>query len=82
MRPGGRAAYPTGVQPEPASTPDVEAQAFNGEPDAELLNWFIALIGHRPLDVYIARAFTFDQIPAAHQALRDHHLGKLAIAIG
>jgi NADPH:quinone reductase len=82
VRPGGRAAYPTGVQPEPASTPDVEPQPYNGEPDAELLERFMALIADRPLDVHIAREFTFDQIPAAHHALRDHHLGKLAIAIG
>jgi NADPH:quinone reductase len=82
VRPGGKAAYPTGVQPEPASTPDVEPQAFNGEPDAELLERFTALIGDRPLDVHISREFRFDQIGAAHHALHDHHLGKLAIAIG
>jgi NADPH:quinone reductase-like Zn-dependent oxidoreductase len=82
VRPGGRAAYPTGVQPNPASTPGVEPQAFNGEPDTELLERFMALIGDRPLDVHIAREFTFDQIPAAHHALHGHHLGKLAIAIG
>jgi NADPH:quinone reductase-like Zn-dependent oxidoreductase len=81
VRPGGRAAYPTGVQPEPASTPDVEPQAFNGEPDAALLERFMALVGDRPLDVHVAREFPFDQIPAAHHALRAHHLGKLAIII-
>jgi NADPH:quinone reductase-like Zn-dependent oxidoreductase len=82
VRPGGRAAYPTGVQPQPASTPGVEPQVFNGEPDAELLDRFMALIGDRPLDVHIAHEFTLDQIPAAHRALREHQLGKLAIAIG
>jgi NADPH2:quinone reductase len=81
VRPGGRAAYPTGVQPEPASTPGVELQAFNGEPDAKLLERFVALIADQPLNVHIAREFTFDQIPAAHRALNDHHLGKLAITI-
>jgi NADPH:quinone reductase-like Zn-dependent oxidoreductase len=82
VRPGGRAAYPTGVYPEPAAAPGVEVHPFNGEPDAELLERFVALIGDRSLDVHIAREFTFDQIPAAHRALLDHHLGKLAIAIG
>ena len=82
LRPGGRAAYPTGVQPEPASTAGVEPQAFNGEPDAELLERFLTLIGDRPLEVHIAREFTFDQVPAAHRALGDHHVGKLAIAVG
>ena len=82
VRPGGRAAYPTGVQPEPSSTPAVQPQAFNGEPDADLLERFVALIGDRPLDVHIAREFPFDQIAAAHHALHDHHLGKLAVAIG
>ena len=81
VRPGGRAAYPTGVAPEPASAPGVEPQAFNGEPDAELLERFIALIGDRPLDVHIAREFTLDEVPAAHHALGQHHLGKLAITI-
>jgi NADPH:quinone reductase-like Zn-dependent oxidoreductase len=81
VRRGGRAAYPTGVQPQPVSTPGVEPQAFNGEPDAELLGRFLALMGDRPLDVHIAREFTLDQIPAAHHALRKHHLGKLVIAI-
>jgi NADPH2:quinone reductase len=81
LRPGGRAAYPTGVFPEPASTAGIEPQAFNGEPDAELLERFTALIGGSPLDVHIAQEFTLDQIPAAHHALGDHHLGKLAIAI-
>jgi NADPH:quinone reductase len=81
VRPGGRAAYPTGVQPEPAST-DVEPQAFNGEPDAELLDRFMSLIADRPLEVHVAREFAFDQIPAAHDALGEHHLGKLAITIG
>ncbi len=82
VRPGGRVAYPTGVQPEPASTPSVEPRAFNGEPDPELLERFAALVGDGPLDVHIAREFTFDQIPAAHRALHEHHLGKLAITIG
>jgi NADPH:quinone reductase len=82
VRPGGKAAYPTGVHPEPASTAGVEPQAFNGEPDTELLERFMALIGHRPLEVHVAHEFPFDQIPAAHHALHDHHLGKLAIAIG
>jgi NADPH:quinone reductase len=81
VRPGGRAAYPTGVQPEPAWTPGVELQAFNGDLDAELLERFIGVIGDQPLKVHIAREFTFDQTPAAHRALHDHQLGKLAITI-
>jgi len=81
VKPGGRAAYPTGVQPEPAPALGVEPQAFNGEPDAKLLERFVGLIGDRPLDVHVAREFTLDQIPAAHHALREHHLGKLAITV-
>ena len=81
LRQGGRAAYPTGVQPDPGSTPGVEPRAFNGEPDAELLGRFMALIGDRPLVVHIAREFTLGEVATAHHALREHHLGKLAIAI-
>jgi NADPH2:quinone reductase len=80
VQPGGKAAYPAGVQPEPASTTDVEPKAFNGEPDAELLERFMSLIDDSPLEVHVAREFAFDQIPAAHEALGEHHLGKLVIA--
>jgi NADPH:quinone reductase len=82
VRSGGRAAYPTGVQPEPAPTDGIEPQAFNGEPDPELLERFMEIIGDRPLEVHVAREFAFDQIPAAHDALGEHHPGKLTIAIG
>jgi NADPH:quinone reductase len=82
VRPGGRAAYPTGVQPEPRSTSGVEPVAFNGEPDAELLRRFVELIGDRPLDVHIAREFALEEVASAHRALGEHHPGKLAIVIG
>jgi hypothetical protein len=79
--PLGRPAYGVPLA-EPAAGPGVEPRVFDGEPDAELLQRFVAVIGDRPLEAHIAREFTLDQIPAAHHALLDHHLGKLAIAIG
>lgn len=65
----------------PSRSPTPLADSPPAAPDASSSR-FMTLIGDRPLDVHIAREYTFDQIPAAHHALGDHHLAELAIAIG
>ncbi|HEY8547079.1 MAG TPA: NADP-dependent oxidoreductase, partial [Acidimicrobiales bacterium] len=37
VRDGGRVAWPTGVQPEPAARPGIDRRNYNAEPDPELL---------------------------------------------
>jgi NADPH:quinone reductase-like Zn-dependent oxidoreductase len=70
----GRAAYPTGVMPEPAATP------YNGEPDRDILDRLDKLIAAAPpFDVHVARAFPLAAAADAHRALDEHHLGKLVL---
>ena len=79
LRQGGRAAYPTGVQPIPEERPGVKIQSFDGEynpPPFEKLN---RLIEAGPFEVHVARTFTLDQAVEAQRALDDHYLGKLAL---
>lgn len=81
VRDGGRAAYPTGVQPEPAPRSGVTVQAYNGEPDPDILRRVQDRIETGPFEVHVARTFPFEQAAEAHRALATHYLGKLALRV-
>ncbi len=81
VRPDGRAAYPTGVRPEPKARSGVEVHNFNGEPDREIIERLNRLITSGPFEVHIARSFPIDQAAEAHRALDEHYLGKLALKV-
>ncbi len=81
VREGGRAAYPTGVHPEPEARPGVEVLNFNGDPDRDIIERLNGLIASGPFEVHIARAFPLDRAADAHRALGAHYLGKLALKI-
>ena len=79
MRQGGRAAYPTGIEPVPKERDEIKIQSYNGEyapPPFETLN---RLIEAGPFEVHVARTFNLDQAADAQRALEDHYLGKLAL---
>lgn len=82
MREGGRAAYPTGVQPEPSAPEGVRLDVYNGEPDRDILDRLNRLIAAGPFDVHVARTFPLEQAADSHRALDEHYLGKLALRIG
>jgi len=79
LRQGGRAAYPSGIQPIPKERSGIKIQRFDGEyapPPFEKLNH---LIEAGPFKVHVARTFSLDQAADAQRALDDHYLGKLAL---
>lgn len=80
LRAGGRAAYPSGVFPEPRDD-RVDVRNFNGEPDRDILERFDRLVAAGPFDVVVHRSFPLEEAAAAHRALGDHHLGKLALRV-
>lgn len=86
LRDGGRAAYPTGVEPAPPSRPTASAKAYNGEPDADViarLNTLIERCVERgtPFSPHIAQTFPLRAAARAHAALGQHYLGKLGLHI-
>lgn len=81
LRPGGRLAWPNGVEPAPRAPEGVSAESYDGEPDAGLFERLNALIEAGPFRVVVSRAFPLADAPAAHRALREHYLGKLALDI-
>ena len=81
IRPGGRIAYPHGVMPEPTAPEGVEIQAYDGEVSPALIERLNALIDAGPFAVHVARTFRLEEAAQAHQALTEHHLGKIALRI-
>ena len=79
VRDGGRVAYPNGVEPEPKARPGVRVQNYDGMPDPQAIEKLNRLIESGPFEVHVARTFPLDQAPAAHRALEEHYLGKLAL---
>lgn len=82
IRKGGRIAYPHGVMPEPTAPDDVTIKAYDGENNPALIKRLNALIDAGPFEVHVDRTFRMEEARKAHQALDEHHLGKIALRIG
>ena len=87
MRPGGRVAYPNGVEPGPKAPLGIEAKSYDGMPDPQAIEKLNRLIesstppGIGPFEVHVARSFSLEQAAEAHRALNEHYLGKLVLQI-
>lgn len=81
LREGGRLAWPNGVRPEPEAPHGVEATAYNGLPDPDILREMNRLIDSGPFRVLVEETFSMRDASDAHRRLEDHYVGKLAIRI-
>jgi NADPH:quinone reductase len=81
LRAGGRAAYPTGVEPEPHAPEGILLDVYNGDPDRDILDRLNRLIERGPFEVHVAGTFPLGRAADAHRALGQHYLGKLALRI-
>jgi NADPH:quinone reductase-like Zn-dependent oxidoreductase len=81
MREGGRVAYPNGVEPAPKVRPGVRLSNYNVVIDPEAIDKLNRLIEAGPFEAHVARTFPLDQAAAAHKALEEHYLGKLALRL-
>lgn len=79
LRDGGRVAYPNGVHPEPEIRSSLSVKTYNGDPDREVIDKLNGLIESGPFQVYVAHVYSLSQIAEAHQMLKKHFLGKLAL---
>ena len=78
---GGRVAYPNGVEPAPKVRPGVRLNNYNVVVDPKAINKLNRLIEVGPFEAHVARTFPLDQAAAAHKALKEHYLGKLALRL-
>src|SRR5215212_2382931 len=82
IRPGGRIAYPNGVMPPPKAPARVSSDAYDGEGGREAIDRLNQLIEAGPFEVHVHSIFPLEQAAAAQAALEEHHLGRLACAVG
>lgn len=81
IRQGGRIAYPNGVMPTPAAPDGVAVEAYDGENTPDGIDRLNQLIDSGKFEVHVDKTFQLADAVRAHEALGEHHLGKLALRI-
>lgn len=81
VRPGGRIAYPNGVEPAPSGPEGVEVISYDGIPDQEIFDRLNGLVESAPFRVAVSQIFPLEEAGAAQERSQKHHIGKLALRI-
>jgi len=81
VRPGGRVAYPNGVEPEPRVPDGIESHAYDGTPGPDAFVRLNRLIGAGRFHVELGRVYRLEDAADAHREIDKHHLGKLAFRV-
>ncbi len=76
-----RIAFPNGVFPEPTPPAGNTLLNYNADPDADLMRRLAGLLEGRSLRPVVSKVYPLKDVTVAHEALRQHHLGKLVLAI-
>lgn len=81
VKPGGVVGFPSGVFPEPQERKDIIFEKYNGEPDRDIINRIIKLVEINQIKPNIHRIFQLNEASKAHQFIKNHYLGKIALKI-
>ena len=81
LRPGGRVAYPNGVELHPDGRTDIALESYNGDPDTEIIARLNARMNEAPIQVHVSQIFPLKDAAEAHRAMEAHHLGKMALRV-
>ena len=80
LRPGGRLAYPNGVEPEPKKRRGMKVIPYNGVAGVSEFQRLDAAVEAAKLKVPIAEAFPLLNAAKAHERLAEGHvLGKIVL---
>lgn len=82
VQPGGRVAFPRGVEPEPKRRRNYQLIQYDAEPGARQFDRFKRAAEEAQLHVPIAATFPLTQAAKAHRRLEQGHvLGRIALRI-
>lgn len=82
VRPGGRVAYPNGVEPEPKRRSKIRLMSYNAEASPQHFARFEKAVDEARLQVPIAAVFPLAQAAKAHERIeRGHVLGRVVLRI-
>jgi NADPH:quinone reductase-like Zn-dependent oxidoreductase len=78
VRPGGRIAYPNGVEPEPTGVAGVKVSAYDAIPGVSQFEQLNKAIEASHLKIVIADSYPLEQASKAHERLEKGHVpGKI-----
>ncbi|WP_341975634.1 NADP-dependent oxidoreductase [Microbacterium sp. LTA6] len=81
VKESGRIAWPHGVYPLPSEAPRATLSHYDGDRSSTAAARLNGIIDASDFEVHVAQTFALDDVRSAHQALRDHYVGKLALRI-
>jgi NADPH:quinone reductase-like Zn-dependent oxidoreductase len=82
VRPGGRVAYPNGVEPEPRRRPKVHLISYDAVADPRKFANLERAVDEARLDVPIAAVYPLAQAARAHERIeKGHVLGRIVLRI-
>ena len=82
VRPGGRVAYPNGIEPAPRKRRGITFVSYDARTGAKEFDRLNRAIGTRPLTVPIAKQFRLDQAAQAHRTVeKGHVLGRVVLRV-
>lgn len=82
LRPGGRVAYPHGVEPEPKKTKDISIKTYDGVAGVREFEKLNRAVEKAKIKVPIGASYPLDEVAEAHRRLAEGHvLGKVVLKI-
>jgi len=82
LRPGGRLAYPNGVEPEPKKLRGMKIISYDAKVGAQELENLNRAIRKTDLQVPIAAEFPLEEAAQAHRRIdQGHVIGKIILRI-
>jgi NADPH2:quinone reductase len=82
VRPGGRVAYPNGVEPEPRRRPKLRVVAYDAVADPRAFSRLERAVEEARLQVPIAAAYPIARAAKAHERMeKGHVLGRIVVRI-
>lgn len=83
LRPGGRCAYPNGVEPEPKKRRGIDVVPYDAVSGVREFERLGRAVEDAKLRVSIASAYPLEEAAKAHERLAEGHvLGKIVLRIG
>jgi NADPH:quinone reductase len=80
VRPGGRVAYPNGIEPAPRKRRGIAFVSYDAKAGVNEFERLNRAIGTKPLTVPIAKQFRLDQAAQAHRMVeKGHVLGRVVL---
>lgn len=82
LRPGGRLAYPHGIEPEPKKRRGIEVVGYDASPGSHELEHLGETLEAGSIEVPIAAEYPLEEAAKAHERLaKGHVLGKIVLQV-